>query len=71
MGNNRFSTKPADVDVVWRLGRLGEPVLARRGRCRHQWPPRRCARRGKVEELLATMAGERDGIPEGHGVLTP
>jgi len=24
-----------------------------------------------ADELLATMAGERDGVPPVHGVLTP
>ncbi|WP_421846107.1 zinc-dependent alcohol dehydrogenase [Mycobacterium sp.] len=33
--------------------------------------PRRCVRLEEVEDLLATMAGERDGIPPVHGVLTP
>ncbi len=33
--------------------------------------PRRCVRLEEVEELLATMAGERDGVPPVHGVLTP
>lgn len=33
--------------------------------------PRRCVRLDEAEELLATMAGERDGIPPIHGVLTP
>ena len=33
--------------------------------------PRRCARLEDAGELLATMAGERDGVPPVHGVLTP
>jgi alcohol dehydrogenase len=33
--------------------------------------PRRCVRLEDAEELLATMAGERDGVPPVHGVLTP
>jgi alcohol dehydrogenase len=33
--------------------------------------PRRCVRLEGAEELLATMAGERDGVPPVHGVLTP
>jgi alcohol dehydrogenase len=32
---------------------------------------RRCARPDDAEDLLATMAGERDGVPPVHGVLTP
>ena len=32
---------------------------------------RRCVRLEDAEELLATMAGERDGVPPVHGVLTP
>ncbi|REO09153.1 alcohol dehydrogenase, partial [Mycobacterium tuberculosis] len=33
--------------------------------------PRRCVRLEGAEDLLATMAGERDGVPPIHGVLTP
>ncbi|HEU4360810.1 MAG TPA: zinc-binding dehydrogenase [Mycobacterium sp.] len=33
--------------------------------------PRRCVGFDDAEDLLATMAGERDGIPPVHGVLTP
>jgi alcohol dehydrogenase len=32
---------------------------------------RRCVRLEDAEELLATMTGERDGVPPVHGVLTP
>jgi alcohol dehydrogenase len=34
-------------------------------------PPRRIVGLEEVEELLATMAGERDAVPPVHGVLTP
>lgn len=33
--------------------------------------PRRCVRLEEAGDLLATMAGERDGVPPIHGVLTP
>jgi alcohol dehydrogenase len=33
--------------------------------------PRRCVRLEDAADLLATMAGERDGVPPVHGVLTP
>jgi alcohol dehydrogenase len=33
--------------------------------------PRHCVRLEDAEELLATMAGDRDGVPPVHGVLTP
>jgi alcohol dehydrogenase len=33
--------------------------------------PRRCVGLDDAEDLLATMAGERDDIPPVHGVLTP
>jgi threonine dehydrogenase-like Zn-dependent dehydrogenase len=33
--------------------------------------PRRCVGLDDAEDLLATMAGERDDVPPVHGVLTP
>ena len=33
--------------------------------------PRRCVRLEEAEDLLATMAGERDEVPPVHGVVTP
>jgi alcohol dehydrogenase len=33
--------------------------------------PRRCVGLDAAEDLLATMAGERDGVPPVHGVVTP
>jgi alcohol dehydrogenase len=33
--------------------------------------PRRRVRLEDAEELVATMAGECDGVPPVHGVLTP
>jgi alcohol dehydrogenase len=61
------------------LGALGVDVVAYRaalellasGRYPFQSLPRRCVRLDDAEELLATMAGERDGVPPVHGVLTP
>ena len=33
--------------------------------------PRRCVGHDDAEDLLATMAGERDDVPPVHGVFTP
>jgi alcohol dehydrogenase len=33
--------------------------------------PRRCVGLDEAEVLLTTMAGERDGVPPVHGVVTP
>jgi alcohol dehydrogenase len=33
--------------------------------------PRRCVRLEDAEELLATVADERDGVSPVHGMLTP
>ena len=61
------------------VGALGVDVTAYRaaldlllsGRYPFESLPRRCARLEDAGELLATMAGERDGVPPVHGVLTP
>ena len=61
------------------VGALGVDVTAYRaalelllsGRYPFEGLPRRCARLEDAGELLATMAGERDGVPPVHGVLTP
>ncbi|KZS85584.1 zinc-dependent alcohol dehydrogenase [Mycobacterium persicum] len=61
------------------LGALGVDATAYRaalvmlasGRYPFEHLPRRCVRLDDAEELLATMAGERDGVPPVHGVLTP
>ncbi len=61
------------------IGALGVDVTAYRaaldllmsGRYPFESLPRRCARLEDAGELLATMAGERDGVPPVHGVLTP
>jgi alcohol dehydrogenase len=61
------------------IGALGVDVTAYRaaldllmsGRYPFENLPRRCVRLEEAEELLATMAGERDGVPPVHGVLTP
>lgn len=45
--------------------------LLRSGRYPFADLPRRCVRLEEAEDLLATMAGERDGVPPIHGVLTP
>ena len=61
------------------IGALGVDVTAYRaaldllmsGRYPFESLPRRCVRLEDAEELLATMAGERDVVPPVHGVLTP
>lgn len=61
------------------LGALGVDATAYRaaldllvsGRYPFASLPRRCVRLEGAEDLLATMAGERDGVPPIHGVLTP
>jgi alcohol dehydrogenase len=61
------------------LGALGVDVTAYRaalellasGRYPFASLPRRCVGLDDAEDLLATMAGERDRVPPVHGVLTP
>ncbi len=60
------------------LGALGGDATAYRaaldllasGRYPFESLPRRCVGLDDAEDLLATMAGERDGLPPVHGVLT-
>jgi len=56
------------VDVTAYRGALD---LLMSGRYPFESLPRRCVRLEDAEELLATMAGERDGVPPVQGVLTP
>lgn len=61
------------------LGTLGVDVTAYRaaldllasGRYPFESLPRRCVGLDDAEDLLATMAGERDGVPPVHGVVIP
>jgi alcohol dehydrogenase len=61
------------------LGALGVDVTAYRatldllasGRYPFASLPRRCVGLDDAEDLLATMAGERDDVPPLYGVLTP
>lgn len=61
------------------LGALGVDATAYRaaldllasGRYPFESLPRRCVGLDDAEDLLATMAGERDGVPPVHGVFTP
>jgi alcohol dehydrogenase len=61
------------------LGALGVDATAYRaaldllaaGRYPFESLPRRCAGLDDVEDLLATMAGEREGLAPVHGVVTP
>ena len=61
------------------LGALGVDVTAywaaldllASGRCPFASLPRRCVGLDDAEDLLATIAGERDEVPPVHGVLTP
>jgi alcohol dehydrogenase len=41
------------------------------GRCPFASLPRRCVGLDDAEDLLATIAGERDDVPRVHGALTP
>ncbi|MBV9351427.1 MAG: zinc-binding dehydrogenase [Mycobacterium sp.] len=61
------------------LGALGVDVTAYRaavellasGRYPFESLPRRCAGLDEADDLLAVMAGERDGAAPVHGVITP
>ena len=61
------------------LGALGVDVTAYRaaldllasGRYPFESLPRRCVGLDEAEDLLAVMAGERDGAVPVHGVITP
>ncbi|BBZ14009.1 hypothetical protein MBRA_42040 [Mycobacterium branderi] len=61
------------------LGALGVDAIAYRaaldllasGRYPFATLPRRCVGLDDAEDLLATMAGERDAVPPVHGVLIP
>lgn len=61
------------------LGALGVDAVAYRaaldllasGRYPFASLPRKCVGLNDAEDLLAMMAGERDGVPPVHGVLTP
>lgn len=61
------------------LGALGVDVTAYRAAldllAADRYPfadlPRRCVRLDEAEDLLVSMAGERDDVPPVHGVLTP
>lgn len=61
------------------LGALGVDVTAYRaalallasGRYPFARLPRRCVGLDDAEDLLATMAGDREGVPPVHGVITP
>ena len=61
------------------LGALGVDSTAYRaalqllasGRYPFESLPRRCVGLEDLEDLLATMAGERDGVPPVHGVFAP
>jgi alcohol dehydrogenase len=61
------------------LGAFGLGVTAYRaaldllasGRCPFASLPQRCVGLDDEEDLLATMAGERDDVPPVHGVLRP
>ncbi|MEB3981985.1 zinc-binding dehydrogenase [Mycobacterium sp. 663a-19] len=74
-----FSPDAVVVKELRIIGALGVDVTAYRaaldllvsGRYPFESLPRRCARLEDAAELLATMAGERDGVPPVHGVLTP
>ncbi|MGH3563995.1 MAG: zinc-dependent alcohol dehydrogenase [Mycobacterium sp.] len=74
-----FSPDVVVVKELRVLGALGVDVCAYRaaldllasGRYPFAGLPRRCVGLGGVEDLLATMAGERDGVAPVHGVITP
>ena len=58
------------ADVVVTAYRAALDLLAS-GRCPFGSLPRRCVGLDDAEDLLATMAGERDDVPPVHGALTP
>jgi alcohol dehydrogenase len=60
----------ADVVVDVTAYRAALDLLAS-GRCPFASLPRRCVGLDDAEDLLATMAGERDDVPPVHGALTP
>jgi alcohol dehydrogenase len=74
-----FSPDVLVVKELRILGALGVDVIAYRaalqllasGRYPFESLPRRCAGLDDAEDLVATMAGERAGVPPVHGVLTP
>lgn len=74
-----FSPDVIVVKELRVLGAFGGDVTAYRaaldllasGRYPFASLPRRCVGLDDAEDLLATMAGERDDVPPVHGVLTP
>ena len=74
-----FSPDVIVVKELRVLGAFGVDVTAYRaaldllasGRYPFASLPRRCVGLDDAEDLLATMAGERDDVPPVHGVLTP
>jgi alcohol dehydrogenase len=60
----------ADVVVDVTAYRAALDLLAS-GRCPFASLTRRCVGLDDAEDLLATMAGERDDVPPVHGVLAP
>ncbi|GBE66137.1 putative alcohol dehydrogenase adh [Mycobacterium sp. MFM001] len=79
VGAPGFSPDTLVLKELRLLGALGVDVTAYRaaldllasGRYPFESLPRRCVGLDDAEDLLATMAGERDGVPPVHGVLTP
>lgn len=79
VGAPGFSPDTLVVKELRVLGALGVDVTAYRaaldllasGRYPFASLPRRCAGLDDAEDLLATMAGERDAVPPVHGVLIP
>jgi len=73
-----FSPDMVVVKELRVIGALGVDITAYRaaldlltsGRYPFESLPRRCVCLEDAEDLLATMAGERDGVPPVHGVLT-
>lgn len=74
-----FSPDMVVVKELRVLGALGVDVKAYRAAldllAANRYPfaslPRRCVGLEDVEDLLATMAGEREGVPPVHGALVP